>query len=212
MKKSIFIFFLTLLVVFSIPAYASANRENKNEEEKLSFSDVKKHEKYITTTKSFKIDGEILDEIPYKEGEFEGKLSRQDFVDIDYDKNIKTYKFGGWIQDKEYKEVAAAFKAQSKEAQFKIDKNIIKEIPLGIKVFSNGTYERYVEIERTFAFDADLPYEIMYVEGNMGGPLTRQRLVSYDERWRTKTYIYSGWIKCLRNCPTEFKKIEEEIK
>lgn len=212
MKKSIFIFFLTLLVVFSIPAYASANRENKNEEEKLSFSDVEKHEKYITTTKSFKIDGEILDEIPYKEGEFEGKLSRQEFVDIDYDKNIKTYKFGGWIQDKEYKEVVAALEAQSKEAQIKIDKNIIKEIPLGIEVFPNGTYERHVEIERTFAFDVEPPYEIMYVEGNMGGPLTRQRLVSYDERWRTKTYIYSGWIKCLRNCPTEFKKIEEEIK
>lgn len=212
MKKSIFIFFLTLLVVFSIPAYASANRENKNEEEKLSFSDIEKHEKYITTTKSFKIDGEILDEIPYKEGEFEGKLSRLEFLDIDYDKNIKTYKFGGWIQDKEYKEVAAAFRAQSKEAQIKIDKNIIKEIPLGIEVSPNGTYERYVEIERTFAFDVDPPYEIMYVEGNMGGPLTRQRRVSRDERWRTVTYIYSGWIKCLRNCPTEFKEIEEEIK
>lgn len=212
MKKSIFIFFLTLLVVFSIPAYASANRENKNEEEKLSFSDVEKHEKYITTTKSFKIDGEILDEISYKEGEFEGKLSRLEFVDIDYDKDCIIYKFGGWIQDKEYKEVASILEAQCKEDQIKKEGNSIEEIPLEIEELSNGTYERFVEVERTFGLTVEPPYEIMYVEGNMGGPLTRQRLVSRDERWGTKTYIYSGWIKCLRNCPTEFKEIEEEIK
>ncbi len=93
MKNKKFIIFLALLLVFSVPAYISAKGESKNKKS-LSFSDVEKHEKYITTTKSFKIDGEILDEIPYKEGEFEGKLSRQKFVDIDYDKNIKTYNFG----------------------------------------------------------------------------------------------------------------------
>lgn len=189
MKKSIFIFFLTLLVVFSIPAYASANRENKNEEEKLSFSDVEKHEKYITTTKSFKIDGEILDEIPYKEGEFEGKLSRQKFVDIDYDKNIKTYKFGGWIQDKEYKEVAAAFEAQSKEAQ----KNT-EELPMDIVKLPDGRYQKHIEVEKTFALEVEPPYEIEYSEGNMEGKLSRQRLVNRDEIYKTKTFVYGGWV------------------
>lgn len=86
MKKNKFIIFLALLLVFSLPAYALARGENNKKEEKLS---LEKHEKYITITKSFKIDGEILDEIPYKEGEFEGKLSRQEFVDIDYDKISK---------------------------------------------------------------------------------------------------------------------------
>lgn len=189
MKKSIFIFFLTLLLVFSIPAYASANRENKNEEEKLSFSDLEKHEKYITTTKSFKIDGEILDEIPYKEGEFEGKLSRQEFVDIDYDKNIKTYKFGGWIQDKEYKEVASILEAQCKE-----DQKNTEELPMDIVKLSDGRYQKHIEVEKTFALEVEPPYEIEYSEGNMEGKLSRQRLVNRDEIYKTKTFVYGGWV------------------
>lgn len=188
MKNKKFIIFLALLLVFSVPAYISAKGESKNKKS-LSFSDVEKHEKYITTTKSFKIDGEILDEIPYKEGEFEGKLSRQKFVDIDYDKNIKTYKFGGWIQDKEYKEVAAAFEAQSKEAQ----KNT-EELPMDIVKLSDGRYQKHIEVEKTFALEVEPPYEIEYSEGNMEGKLTRQRLVNRDEIYKTKTFVYGGWV------------------
>ena len=200
MKNKKFIIFLALLLVFSVPAYISAKGESKNKKS-LSFSDVEKHEKYITTTKSFKIDGEILDEIPYKEGEFEGKLSRQKFVDIDYDKNIKTYKFGGWIQDKEYKEVAAAFEAQSKEAQ----KNT-EELPMDIVKLSDGRYQKHIEVEKTFALEVEPPYEIEYSEGNMEGKLSRQRLVDRDERYKTKTYIYFGWMDLKEGIdPTESK-------
>ena len=135
------------------------------------------------------MDGEILDEIPYKEGEFEGKLSRQKFVDIDYDKNIKTYKFGGWIQDKEYKEVAAAFEAQSKEAQ----KNT-EELPMDIVKLSDGRYQKHIEVEKTFALEVEPPYEIEYSEGNMEGKLSRQRLVNRDEIYKTKTFVYGGWV------------------
>ena len=188
MKNKKFIIFLALLLVFSVPAYISAKGESKNKKS-LSFSDVEKHEKYITTTKSFKIDGEILDEIPYKEGEFEGKLARQKFVDIDYDKNIKTYKFGGWIQDKEYKEVAAAFEAQSKEAQ----KNT-EELPMDIVKLSDGRYQKHIEVEKTFALEVEPPYEIEYSEGNMEGKLSRQRLVNRDEIYKTKTFVYGGWV------------------
>lgn len=188
MKNKKFIIFLALLLVFSVPAYISAKGESKNKKS-LSFSDVEKHEKYITITKSFKIDGEILDEIPYKEGEFEGKLSRQKFVDIDYDKNIKTYKFGGWIQDKEYKEVAAAFEAQSKEAQ----KNT-EELPMDIVKLSDGRYQKHIEVEKTFALEVEPPYEIEYSEGNMEGKLSRQRLVNRDEIYKTKTFVYGGWV------------------
>lgn len=188
MKNKKFIIFLALLLVFSVPAYISAKGESKNKKS-LSFSDVEKHEKYITTTKSFKIDGEILDEIPYKEGEFEGKLSRQKFVDIDYDKNIKTYKFGGWIQDKEYKEVAAAFEAQSKEAQ----KNT-EELPMDIVKLSDVRYQKHIEVEKTFALEVEPPYEIEYSEGNMEGKLSRQRLVNRDEIYKTKTFVYGGWV------------------
>lgn len=188
MKNKKFIIFLALLLVFSVPAYISAKGESKNKKS-LSFSDVEKHEKYITTTKSFKIDGEILDEIPYKEGEFEGKLSRQKFVDIDYDKNIKTYKFGGWIQDKEYKEVAAAFEAQSKEAQ----KNT-EELPMDIVKLSDGRYQKHIEVEKTFGLEVEPPYEIEYSEGNMEGKLSRQRLVNRDEIYKTKTFVYGGWV------------------
>ncbi|EFM26210.1 hypothetical protein HMPREF9225_0230 [Peptoniphilus duerdenii ATCC BAA-1640] len=188
MKNKKFIIFLALLLVFSVPAYISAKGESKNKKS-LSFSDVEKHEKYITTTKSFKMDGEILDEIPYKEGEFEGKLSRQKFVDIDYDKNIKTYKFGGWIQDKEYKEVAAAFEAQSKEAQ----KNT-EELPMDIVKLSDGRYQKHIEVEKTFALEVEPPYEIEYSEGNMEGKLSRQRLVNRDEIYKTKTFVYGGWV------------------
>lgn len=188
MKNKKFIIFLALLLVFSVPAYISAKGESKNKKS-LSFSDVEKHEKYITTTKSFKMDGEILDEIPYKEGEFEGKLSRQKFVDIDYDKNIKTYKFGGWIQDKEYKEVAAAFEAQSKEAQ----KNT-EELPMDIVKLSDGRYQKHIEVEKTFALEVEPPYEIEYSEVNMEGKLSRQRLVNRDEIYKTKTFVYGGWV------------------
>ncbi|WP_311564947.1 hypothetical protein [Peptoniphilus duerdenii] len=188
MKNKKFIIFLALLLVFSVPAYISAKGESKNKKS-LSFSDVEKHEKYITITKSFKIDGEILDEIPYKEGEFEGKLSRQKFVDIDYDKNIKTYKFGGWIQDKEYKEVAAAFEAQSKEAQ----KNT-EELPMDIVKLPDGRYQKHIEVEKTFALEVEPPYEIEYSEGNMEGKLSRQRLVNRDEIYKTKTFVYGGWV------------------
>ena len=188
MKNKKFIIFLALLLVFSVPAYISAKGESKNKKS-LSFSDVEKHEKYITTTKSFKMDGEILDEIPYKEGEFEGKLSRQKFVDIDYDKNIKTYKFGGWIQDKEYKEVAAAFEAQSKEAQ----KNT-EELPMDIVKLPDGRYQKHIEVEKTFALEVEPPYEIEYSEGNMEGKLSRQRLVNRDEIYKTKTFVYGGWV------------------
>lgn len=194
MKKNKFIIFLALLLVFSIPAYTLARGENNKKTEKLSFSDLEKHEKYITTTKSFKIDGEILDEIPYKEGEFEGKLSRQDFVDIDYDKNIKTYKFGGWIQDKEYKEVAAAFKAQYRETQHEDAQNNTEELPMDIVKLPDGRYQKYIEVEKIFALEVEPPYEIEYSEGNMEGKLSRQRLVDRDERYKTKTYIYSGWV------------------
>ncbi|WP_276907780.1 hypothetical protein [Peptoniphilus duerdenii] len=188
MKNKKFIIFLALLLVFSVPAYISAKGESKNRKS-LSFSDLEKHEKYITITKSFKIDGEILNEIPYKEGEFEGKLSRQKFVDIDYDKNIKTYKFGGWIQDKEYKEVAAAFEAQSKEAQ----KNT-EELPMDIVKLSDGRYQKHIEVEKTFALEVEPPYEIEYSEGNMEGKLSRQRLVNRDEIYKTKTFVYGGWV------------------
>lgn len=188
MKNKKFIIFLALLLVFSVPAYISAKGESKNKKS-LSFSDVEKHEKYITTTKSFKIDGEILDEIPYKEGEFEGKLSRQKFVDIDYDKNIKTYKFGGWIQDKEYKEVAAAFEAQSKEAQ----KNT-EELPMDIVKLPDGRYQKHIEVEKIFGLEVEPPYEIEYSEGNMEGKLSRQRLVNRDEIYKTKTFVYGGWV------------------
>lgn len=200
MKNKKFIIFLALLLVFSVPAYISAKGESKNKKS-LSFSDVEKHEKYITTTKSFKIDGEILDEIPYKEGEFEGKLSRQKFVDIDYDKNIKTYKFGGWIQDKEYKEVAAAFEAQSKEAQ----KNT-EELPMDIVKLSDGRYQKHIEVEKTFALEVEPPYEIEYSEGNMEGKLSRQRLVNRDEIYKTKTFVYGGWVDIKDGIdPTESK-------
>lgn len=206
MKKNKFIIFLTLLLVFSLPAYALGRGENNKKEEKLSFSDVEKHEKYITITKSFKIDGEILDEIPYKEGEFEGKLSRQKFVDIDYDKNIKTYKFGGWIQDKEYKEVAAAFEAQFRETQNKDAQKNTEELPMDIVKLSDGRYQKYIEVEKTFALDVEPPYEIEYSEGNMEGKLSRQRLVDRDERYKTKTYIYSGWVDFKDGIdPTESK-------
>ena len=200
MKNKKFIIFLALLLVFSVPAYISAKGESKNKKS-LSFSDVEKHEKYITTTKSFKIDGEILDEIPYKEGEFEGKLSRQKFVDIDYDKNIKTYKFGGWIQDKEYKEVAAAFEAQSKEAQ----KNT-EELPMDIVKLPDGRYQKHIEVEKTFALEVEPPYEIEYSEGNMEGKLSRQRLVNRDEIYKTKTFVYGGWVDFKDGInPTESK-------
>ncbi len=206
MKKNKFIIFLALLLVFSLPAYALARGENNKKEEKLSFSDVEKHEKYITTTKSFKIDGEILDEIPYKEGEFEGKLSRQKFVDIDYDKNIKTYKFGGWIQDKEYKEVAAAFKAQSKEIQHEDAQNNTEKLPMDIVKLPDGRYQKHIEVEKIFALEVEPPYEIEYSEGNMEGKLSRQRLVDRDERYKTKTYIYSGWVDFKDGIdPTESK-------
>lgn len=200
MKNKKFIIFLALLLVFSVPAYISAKGESKNKKS-LSFSDVEKHEKYITITKSFKIDGEILNEIPYKEGEFEGKLSRQKFLDIDYDKNIKTYKFGGWIQDKEYKEVAAAFEAQSKEAQ----KNT-EELPMDIYELPDGRYQKHIEVEKTFALEVEPPYEIEYSEGNMEGKLTRQRLVNRDEIYKTKTFVYGGWVDIKDGIdPTESK-------
>lgn len=206
MKNKKFLIFLALLLVFSIPAYALARGENNKKEEKLSFSDLEKHEKYITITKSFKIDGEILDEIPYKEGEFEGKLSRQEFVDIDYDKNIKTYKFGGWIQDKEYKEVAAAFKAQYRETQNEDSQKNTEELPMDIVKLSDGRYQKYIEVEKIFALEVEPPYEIEYSEGNMEGKLSRQRLVDRDERYKTKTYIYSGWVDFKDGIdPTESK-------
>lgn len=193
MKNKKFIIFLALLLVFSVPAYISAKGESKNKKS-LSFSDVEKHEKYITTTKSFKIDGEILDEIPYKEGEFEGKLSRQKFVDIDYDKNIKTYKFGGWIQDKEYKEVAAAFEAQFRETQNEDSQKNTEELPMDIVKLSDGRYQKYIEVEKIFALEVEPPYEIDYSEGNMEGKLSRQRLVNRDEIYKTKTFVYGGWV------------------
>lgn len=206
MKNKKFLIFLALLLVFSIPAYALARGENNKKTEKLSFSDLEKHEKYITITKSFKIDGEILDEIPYKEGEFEGKLSRQEFVDIDYDKNIKTYKFGGWIQDKEYKEVAAAFKAQFRETQNEDSQKNTEELPMDIVKLSDGRYQKYIEVEKIFALEVEPPYEIEYSEGNMEGKLSRQRLVDRDERYKTKTYIYSGWVDFKDGIdPTESK-------
>lgn len=206
MKKNKFIIFLTLLLVFSLPAYALGRGENNKKEEKLSFSDVEKHEKYITITKSFKIDGEILDEIPYKEGEFEGKLSRQKFVDIDYDKNIKTYKFGGWIQDKEYKEVAAAFEAQFRETQNKDAQKNTEELPMDIVKLSDGRYQKYIEVEKIFALDVELPERIDYDDENMKGELSRGKLVDRDERYKTKTYIYSGWVDFKDGIdPTESK-------
>lgn len=206
MKNKKFIIFLALLLVFSLPAYALARGENNKKEEKLSFSDVEKHEKYITITKSFKIDGEILDEIPYKEGEFEGKLSRQDFVDIDYDKNIKTYKFRGWIQDKEYKEVAAAFEAQSKEIQHEDTSKDAEELPMDIVKLSDGRYQKYIEVEKTFALDVELPDKIDYEDENMKGELSRGKLVERDLRYNTKTYIYFGWMDLKDGIdPTESK-------
>lgn len=207
MKNKKFIIFLALLLVFTLPAYTLARGENNKKEEKLSFSDVEKHEKYITTTKSFKIDGEILDEIPYKEGEFEGKLSRQEFVDIDYDKNIKTYKFGGWIQDKEYKEVAAALEAQSKEIQHEDASKDAEELPMDIVKLSDGRYQKYIEVEKTFALDVELPERIDYDDGNMKGELSRGKLIDRDERYETKTYIYSGWMDLKEGIdPTESNK------
>lgn len=182
-----------MLLVFSVPAYISAKGESKNKKS-LSFSDLEKHEKYITITKSFKIDGEILDEIPYKEGEFEGKLSRQKFVDIDYDKNIKTYKFGGWIQDKEYKEVAAALEAQFRETQNEDSQKNTEELPMDIVKLSDGRYQKYIEVEKIFALEVEPPYEIEYSEGNMEGKLSRQRLVNRDEIYKTKTFVYGGWV------------------
>lgn len=206
MKKNKFIIFLALLLVFSLPAYAMARGENNNKEEKLSFSDLEKHEKYITITKSFKIDGEILDEIPYKEGEFEGKLSRQDFVDIDYDKNIKTYKFGGWIQDKEYKEVVAALEAQYRETQHEDAQNNTEELPMDIVKLSDGRYQKYIEVEKIFALDVELPDKIDYDDENMKGELSRGKLVDRDERYKTKTYIYFGWMDLKDEIdPTELK-------
>lgn len=206
MKNKKFIIFLALLLVFSIPAYALGRGENNKKEEKLSFSDVEKHEKYITITKSFKINGEILDEIPYKEGEFEGKLSRQKFVDIDYDKNIKTYKFGGWIQDKEYKEVAAAFKAQFRETQHEDAQKNTEELPMDIVKLSDGRYQKHIEVEKIFALDVEPPYEIEYSEGNMEGKLSRQRLVNRDEIYKTKTFVYGGWVDFKDGInPTESK-------
>lgn len=206
MKKNKFIIFLASLLVFSLPAYAMARGENNNKEEKLSFSDLEKHEKYITITKSFKIDGEILDEIPYKEGEFEGKLSRQDFVDIDYDKNIKTYKFGGWIQDKEYKEVVAALEAQYRETQHEDAQNNTEELPMDIVKLSDGRYQKYIEVEKIFALEVEPPYEIEYSEGNMEGKLSRQRLVNRDEIYKTKTFVYGGWMDLKDGIdPTELK-------
>lgn len=193
MKNKKFIIFLALLLVFSVPAYISAKGESKNKKS-LSFSDLEKHEKYITITKSFKIDGEILDEIPYKEGEFEGKLSRQKFVDIDYDKNIKTYKFGGWIQDKEYKEVAAALEAQFRETQNEDSQKNTEELPMDIVKLSDGRYQKYIEVEKIFALEVEPPYEIEYSEGNMEGKLSRQRLVNRDEIYKTKTFVYGGWV------------------
>lgn len=188
MKNKKFIIFLALLLVFSVPAYISAKGESKNKKS-LSFSDVEKHEKYITTTKSFKIDVERPDKIPYKEGKFEGELSRLEFVDINYDDDIITYKFGGWIQDKEYKEVAAAFEAQSKEAQ----KNT-EELPMDIVKLPDGRYQKHIEVEKTFALEVEPPYEIEYSEGNMEGKLSRQRLVNRDEIYKTKTFVYGGWV------------------
>lgn len=206
MKKNKFIIFLALLLVFSLPAYALARGENSKKEEKLSFSDVEKHEKYITITKSFKIDGEILDEIPYNEGEFEGKLSRQDFVDIDYDKNIKTYKFGGWIQDKEYKEVFAALEAQYRETQHEDAQKNTEELPMDIVKLSDGRYQKYIEVEKIFALDVELPERIDYDDENMKGELSRGKLVDRDERYKTKTYIYSGWVDFKDGIdPTESK-------
>lgn len=193
MKNKKFIIFLALLLVFSVPAYISAKGESKNKKS-LSFSDLEKHEKYITITKSFKIDGEILDEIPYKEGEFEGKLSRQKFVDIDYDKNIKTYKFGGWIQDKEYKEVAAALEAQSKEIQHEDAQKNTEELPMDIDELPGGRYQKHIEVEKIFGLEVEPPYEIEYSEGNMEGKLSRQRLVNRDEIYKTKTFVYGGWV------------------
>lgn len=205
MKNNKFIIFLALLLVFSIPAYASSRGENNKKEEKLSFSDLEKHEKYITITKSFKIDGEILDEIPYKEGEFEGKLSRQEFVDIDYDKNIKTYKFGGWIQDKEYKEVAAALESQYRETQEDASNNT-EELPMDIVKLPDGRYQKYIEVEKTFALDVELPDKIDYDDENMKGELSRGKLVDRDERYYTKTYIYFGWMDLKDGIdPTELK-------
>lgn len=188
MKNKKFIIFLALLLVFSVPAYISAKGESKNKKS-LSFSDVEKHEKYITITKSFKIDVERPDKIPYKEGKFEGELSRLEFVDINYDDDIITYKFGGWIQDKEYKEVAAAFEAQSKEAQ----KNT-EELPMDIVKLPDGRYQKHIEVEKTFALEVEPPYEIEYSEGNMEGKLSRQRLVNRDEIYKTKTFVYGGWV------------------
>lgn len=206
MKNKKFLIFLALLLVFSIPAYALARGENNKKEEKLSFSDLEKHEKYITITKSFKIDGEILDEIPYKEGEFEGKLSRQEFVDIDYDKNIKTYKFGGWIQDKEYKEVAAAFKAQYRETQNEDAQKNTEELPMDIVKLPDGRYQKYIEVEKIFALDVELPDKIDYDDENMKGELSRGKLVDRDERYKTKTYIYFGWMDLKEGIdPTESK-------
>lgn len=205
MKNKKFIIFLALLLVFSVPAYISAKGESKNKKS-LSFSDVEKHEKYITTTKSFKIDGEILDEIPYKEGEFEGKLSRQKFVDIDYDKNIKTYKFGGWIQDKEYKEVAAALEAQYRETQHEDAQKNTEELPMDIVKLSDGRYQKHIEVEKIFGLEVEPPYEIEYSEGNMKGKLTRQRLVNRDEIYKTKTFVYGGWVDIKDGIdPTESK-------
>ena len=201
MKNNKFIIFLALLLVFSIPAYASSKGENNKKAEKLSFSDVEKHEKYITTTKSFKIDVERPDKIPYKEGKFEGELSRLEFVDINYDDDIITYKFGGWIQDKEYKEVAAALEAQSKEAQ----KNTV-ELPMDIVKLSDGRYQKHIEVEKTFALEVEPPYEIEYSEGNMEGKLSRQRLVNRDEIYKTKTFVYGGWVDIKDGInPTESK-------
>ena len=206
MKNKKFLIFLALLLVFSIPAYALARGENNKKEEKLSFSDLEKHEKYITITKSFKIDGEILDEIPYKEGEFEGKLSRQEFVDIDYDKNIKTYKFGGWIQDKEYKEVAAAFKAQYRETQNEDAQKNTEKLPMDIVKLPDGRYQKYIEVEKIFALDVELPDKIDYDDENMKGELSRGKLVDRDERYKTKTYIYFGWMDLKEGIdPTESK-------
>lgn len=203
MKNNKFIIFLALLLVFLLPAYALARGENNKKEEKLS---LEKHEKYITITKSFKIDGEILNEIPYKEGEFEGKLSRQKFVDIDYDKNIKTYKFGGWIQDKEYKEVAAALEAQYRETQNEDAQNNTEELPMDIVKLSDGRYQKYIEVEKTFALDVELPDKIDYDDENMKGELSRGKLVDRDERYYTKTYIYFGWMDLKDGIdPTELK-------
>lgn len=193
MKNKKFIIFLALLLVFSVPAYISAKGESKNKKS-LSFSDVEKHEKYITATKSFKIDVERPDKIPYKEGKFECELSRLEFVDINYDDDIITYKFGGWIQDKEYKEVAAALEAQSIEIQHVDAQNNTEELPMDIDELPDGRYQKHIEVEKTFGLEVEPPYEIEYSEGNVEGKLSRQRLVNRDEIYKTKTFVYGGWV------------------